>query len=152
MSDIKQRKSGIELLKIIAIFLIIISHTTQTLYSQPDYIKEITKPLINISIASTNIKYLLLQLVSYYGSIGNTIFFICSAWFLCNAKDFSKEKIARIFIDVFTISIIYLAIYLFTREELTIGLVVKSFLPNAYGNNWYLSCYMLFCLIYPSIN
>lgn len=152
MEKVKERKSGIELLKIIAIFLIIISHTTQTLYQKPEYINEITKPLINLSVASLDIKHIILQIVSYFGSIGNTIFFICSAWFLCNKEESNKSKLIKMFLDVLIISILYLVAFLLSSEKLTLGLIAKSFLPNAYSNNWYISCYILFCLIYPMIN
>ena len=135
-----------------AIFLIIISHITQTLYQKPEYINEITEPLINLSIASSDIRYIVLQIVSYFGSIGNTIFFICSSWFLCNKEESNKSKLAKMFLDVFIISILYLVVFLFSSEKLTMGLIAKSFLPNAFSNNWYISCYILFCFIYPVIN
>lgn len=146
------RKSGIELLKIIAILLIISSHTLQSLYQKPVYIKEIINPFINLLIPSFNIKLISLQIISYFGSIGNAIFFMCSAWFLCDKDESDKSKIIKFILDVFVISILYLFFFFLSSEQLTLRLIVRSLFPNTYSNYPYISCYILFLIIYPWIN
>ena len=77
----KTRSSNIELLKIAAIFLIIISHFSLTF----SYFQDIDH--------STNSAELFFVALSrYFGSIGNNIFFICSAWFLLDSKRNNKKK------------------------------------------------------------
>ena len=59
----RTRESGVEILKIIAIFLICISHAVQTAGDFIDY-----------ATPSLDIQMLALQVLSYTGMIGNTIF------------------------------------------------------------------------------
>ena len=88
MTDRQTRDSGIELLKIFAIFIIVIGHTVQSLtneaYTNNSYV-------IDISRATTNVKFILLQIFRYFGSWGNSIFFICSAWFLLKSKNWNNN-------------------------------------------------------------
>lgn len=57
--DIKMRESGIELLKIIALFLIIISHVVQTVSNDNTYISW-QSPVIDINHATTNVSEVIL--------------------------------------------------------------------------------------------
>lgn len=68
------RNSGIELLKLFAIFLIVISHVTQTLTSENTYISY-NAYVLNIVHATTNIQYLILVFFRHFGALGNSIFF-----------------------------------------------------------------------------
>lgn len=84
------RNSGVEILKIIAIFLIVISHVTQTLYTinpafPSDYVLE-------VKYASKNIQHLILTWFSTFGSQGNLIFLVSSAWFLLDSKKNNSKK------------------------------------------------------------
>ena len=76
----KERKSGVELLKLFAILLIIISHITQTLQEANPYIS-ISGYIWDFSFASMNIQGMALQFMRSFGVFGNLVFFICSAWF-----------------------------------------------------------------------
>ena len=95
------RDSGIELLKIIAIIMIVIQHVIQTLgaenlsISYQDYVLDITH-------ATTNIQHFVLICMRSLGCLGNSIFFVCSAWFLLESIYCKKAilygggKLARI--------------------------------------------------------
>ena len=79
----KSRNSGIEILKIIAIILIVISHVTQTLYSNnPIFSNEY---VLEVRYSSKNIQHLILAWFSTFGAHGNLIFFVSSA--LCFASE-----------------------------------------------------------------
>lgn len=71
------RRFGIELLKIIAMIMIVVSHVTQTLYSEN--IHYASDYVIDIKQATTSIQQLILLLFSFCGEQGNLIFFTCSA-------------------------------------------------------------------------
>ena len=66
------RFSGVEFLKIIAIFLICISHAVQTSELCIDY-----SPTLDPAI-------IVLKIFRYFGHFGNIIFIIASSYFLCN--------------------------------------------------------------------
>ena len=81
------RNSGIELVKVIAILLIVCSHVVQTLGGgNSDY-------TIDLSTATTDWVRLLITMFRYSGALGNTLFFVCSAWFLLDSKQVSGQKI-----------------------------------------------------------
>lgn len=64
--DRNARDSGIELLKILAIFLIVISHVAQTLTSENPYITY-NGYIVDISHATTNIQHLILVCFRTFG-------------------------------------------------------------------------------------
>ena len=82
----KKRNSSIELLKIIAIILIIIQH------SCPVYGNVSGGGYINIKYATTNIQQLIISILSCLGEIGNIIFIMCSSWFLLEKKFLNISK------------------------------------------------------------
>lgn len=147
----KQRLSGIELLKIIAIFLIIVSHVIQTLYTPTDLFGG--KYVFEIKYATKNIKNLLLVWFSMFGMQGNLIFFVCSAWFLLDSKVINEKKVINLLVDVWIISIFILGVFLIGNwYEIPKKLVVKSIFPTIFANNWYITMYILFYLIHLSLN
>lgn len=141
------RSSGIELLKIIAIFLVVTSHVVQTLGDS----KEIFG--LSLTDATTNVQQLILSCLRYSGALGNSIFFACSAWFLCDQKRFNAKKLLHLWLQVWTCSVLVLAMILLFGDVRVGGLnILKSFLPIIFDNNWYISCYMVFLLIAPLLN
>lgn len=152
-SEKKIRQSGIELLKIIGIFLIIVSHTVQTLRGSSDC--QITGDwILNFNQASENFSNVLLSIFQYAGAIGNAIFFISSAWFLLDSDKSNKKKMLQIVLDAFTISVIFLVVIGFTYgfSNIPKKTIIKQFIPIYFNNNWYITFYLLFCLLVPFIN
>ncbi len=94
-----QRKSGIELLKLLAMFLIVISHTVQTLRNPSSYVS-FSDYVLPLGSATSDLQELLLNMFCYFGSLGNTIFFVCSAWFLLDRKQNNKKKLLQMAADV----------------------------------------------------
>lgn len=143
----EERNSGIELVKVIAILLIICSHVVQTLGGgNSDY-------TIDLSTATTDWVRLLITMLRYSGALGNTLFFVCSAWFLLDSKQVSGQKIVSMLLDVWIISASIFAVVFFVRHgDLSLKMVVKSFFPTTFANNWYITCYLLFYPIHPTLN
>ena len=75
----KQRNSGIELLKIFSMFLIVIGHTTQTLYTENSFF--FGEYVLKIDYTKININHLILNYFFIFGPLGNLIFLISSIWF-----------------------------------------------------------------------
>ncbi len=146
----KERESGIELLKIIAIFLIVISHISQTYGSMHSGLD--SSYFIDSKIATENIQNIIILTFIFFGSIGNSIFFISTAWFLIDKKDNKKKKILQMLLEVWIISLIILSIFLLFRINITKIDILKCLLPTTLSLNWYITCYLLFYAIYPYIN
>lgn len=148
----KERESGIELYKVIAIFLIVLSHVIQTL-TEPNYVLGIGEgTFINIATATTDLNVLLLALFRICGALGNNMFFICSAWFLVNSKKMSLKKVVHMIFDVWIINMIVLIALRSMGIQLQISDTVKTFFPTTFANNWYITCYLLFYMIHPFLN
>ncbi len=152
ISEKNTRNSSIELLKIIGILLIVISHVVQTLHESNIYI-DYKDYIINLCLATKNIQYLILSMLQYSGTIGNTIFFVCSAYFLLDSKKSNKRKILQMLMDIWIISvIIFIPVYILRRGDIGIKMIIHQLFPTLFGNNWYMTCYLLFYSIYPFLN
>ncbi len=142
--SVKQRNSGIELLKIIAIIMIVVSH------SMPAYG---AKPLIVLSEATENIQQIATVIIRYFGQVGNVIFVVCSSWFLIESKrSHGGGKILVIICDCFVISVVWLIITVLLGYNVTKMEIIKQFFPVTMGNNWFIGCYILFYAIHPLLN
>lgn len=138
------RESGIELLKILGIILIVLSHVIGTL---TDYVE--------IGVASKDPTILILGILRLSGNLGNLIFFFCSAYFLVNSTKAPTQKVLRMLVDIFVISVIWWLVlanavgggYYFSLE-----IFRRVLFPTFNGNNWYLTTYIVFCFIYPVLN
>ena len=150
----KERESGIELLKLIAMGIIILFHVTQTLSTYDEALVSLwgVDYHLDLNAASSNIQQIILMLIRQ-GGLGSHIFFVCSAWFLCTSKKRTKgSKVLKILLDVWIISVVIMAIYVLTGQNITTGDIKRSLFPIMFGNNWYISCYLIIYLIYPFLN
>ena len=149
----KERNSSIEILKIIAIVLIITNHAIQTLGANGNLYVPFEGYGIDLNGVTTNIQFLIISMMRYSGIIGNTVFFVCSAWFLLDNATVSKKKILLLLADMWFISFIILVIVLIHRKgNLDESLIVKSLFPFIFGNYWYVNCYIIFYAIHPILN
>lgn len=146
------RNSSIEVLKILAVFCIIQNHVVQSLgevsifLSHSDYV-------IDLSVSSTDAVKLLLTMMRYGGTIGNSIFLICSAWYLIEDDFCDKRKVLQMVLDVWVVSIIFLIIVIILRKgNVSKALILYSLFPNTFNNNWYITCYLLLYLVHPFLN
>ncbi len=101
---------------------------------------------------TTNIQDLLLTILRYSGQFGNNIFFVCSAWFLLESKRNWGKKILRMMADVWVVSVLFLIGALLIKGQEDPHLILVSLLPTTFGNNWYLTCYILFYAMHPYLN
>ena len=146
------RNSGIELIKILAMILIVIFHVVQTLRANNPYILY-NDYVINLKVSTTNIKNFILILFSYFGILGNSLFFVCSAWFFLDSSKHDKRKWFSIYFEIWVISIIILSVTLMIRQgDISRRLFLESLFPTTFANNWYLTCYLLFYPLHPLLN
>lgn len=144
-----KRESGIELLKILSLFIIVLCHVYSTFATT-------INPISNVAffdeLTFTSLEYFIYQIFITFGYIGNMIFFACSAWFLADSKHNKIEKIINIWLNVLIISVIFLLIYCLLGYETDKELLFKCLLPISNENNWYITAYIMFYAIYPFIN
>ncbi|MCQ3034720.1 MAG: acyltransferase [Bacilli bacterium] len=150
----KERLSGIELLKILAVVLIIVSHVVQTLSTWRGNVIGYSDYYINVRTPSSDPIRVILTLLRYAGSLGNYIFLCCSFWFLVDKNTTNTKKILRIVLDVFTISVLWLCGMLigYGPDKLSSQDIIKSLLPLSHANNWFITMYVIFVFISPLLN
>ena len=147
-----ERNSGIEAIKVMAILIIIINHTFQTFESGSQYTAS-QDYVLKLTTATTSIQQIICTILRYGGSLGNNIFFVCSAWFLLDSKRADKKKWISMFSDIWFISLFILgAASLSGSCRLSTKIVIKSLFPVTMENNWYMTCYLLFYPIHPALN
>lgn len=140
------RCSNIELLKVIGILLIILSH------SMPDGNPEFQKGAINIYSATKDIQLTIAFFIKNLGQIGNHIFIISSAWFLLESKAIKKSKVAGIVGDCFTISTGMLVSFLLLGYRFNSDYIKLHFFPIKNNNYWFIDCYILLYILHPVLN
>lgn len=146
------RNSGIELLKIIAIILIVISHIVYTLKTVNPYISY-NGYVVDLSVATNDIWKFILAVFSYFGALGNSIFFICSAWFLLRSSKYNKQKWFFMLCEIWFVSMfIFVVMFIIRKGNISGEIFLSSIMPTTFASNWYLTCYLLFWPIHPLLN
>jgi surface polysaccharide O-acyltransferase-like enzyme len=140
------RHEGIDVLRVIAIFMIVISH------SLPRYGNHSNPGYIDFAQAQRNLPYFVCATFFYFGQIGNCIFIICSSWFLADDDEIKYKKVVHLISDTFCISVLWLLVIWLCKFNLSITDLVKSFFPITFGYNWFVGCYILFYLLHKVIN
>lgn len=139
-----KRNSSVELLKIISIFMIIISHSTQTVGTTEDILGNVMIYAIDYGRTSTDIGRVLLIMFRHFGAIGNAMFMVCSSWFLIEMNHVNMQKLLNMILNVWCISVIMCGLYVGVggvRPDIV--LIIKSMLPTFFNNNWYITCYLI---------
>ncbi len=142
-----ERNSSIELLKIIAIIMIVISHSIPSTNYMP--YSEIS---LNLQVSSANMQNILFTLLSHFGQIGNAIFIVCSSYFLIDKKNVKVKKIRDIIVDTIMISLFCLVIGILLKFKPTVVEIQQQLFPILNNNNWFIGCYLLFYIIHPFLN
>lgn len=145
-----RRESGIELLKVLAVLIIVLCHTSISMTF--DSTLSTAEWYYDVNTLPNSASKIVLTLYSYCGYIGNSIFFVCSAWFLLDQKQNRKRKILKMESDVWIISVVYLAVFLLSGVRFRGSTMLRSLLPTTFNNNWFVTAYMLFYFIYPGLN
>lgn len=142
----KQRNSSIELLRIIAMLMILCNH----------YIVQ-SDVFVGTNIPPFSLKLYILLLLRCLGKLGVMIFFTISAWYLCMEKEPTMKKaLKRVWIlerEVLFYSLgLLIVCYIFARQYVTKPKIIYSIFPTISGREWwYVTAYVIFLLICPAL-
>lgn len=140
------RKSNYELLKIIAIVIIIISHTV------PFYGDRFSESYIDLNCANTNLQITTLSFFRHFGQLGNAIFIIASDYFLLESRKVKIRKVACIILSTLLISNIILVIYVACGIKLNYSEILSSIFPIFRKQYWFITCYLIIYILHPILN
>ena len=147
----KNRNSSFELLKIIAIFFICLSSSLPYGAMYQGGYEGVYVNLNSVSDVTTAEGGVLLTLFRWLGQVGDTLFLMCSAWFLSNSKKAKSSKYLKLVLDSFVISIIgFFIASLFITPS--VKEILRSIFPIMFENNWFVGCYIIYYVIHPLLN
>lgn len=145
------RDSGIEFLKIGAMLAIVTYHVIFTLSTKNELLSY-SGYVVQLGMATASIRDLFLDWLGYLGSFGNTLFFVCSAWFLLGSTRVKVRKCFGMICDNWVVSVGIMLVAVAMGVSVPKAFIARSFLPTMLGNNWYVTCYLLFYAIHPVLN
>lgn len=135
----KKRLANIELLRILAMVLIVANHFTGHGLKLMDY--EFDNPC---SIFN--------WLVRGIGYMGTNLFILISAYFLCKSNFKSKGLLLLWAQTLFYSVILYLITYILGWHSLDIKGVALSFIPLISSQYWFVTCYAALYILSPFLN
>ena len=134
----KSRQSGAELLRIVAMLLIMFHHFA--IHGGVEY--------NNFSINNA-----WLNVIDFGGKIGVNIFVLITGFYSCNSS-FSIKKIIKILFatEFYSLSLMIVSVAI-GAQEMRIMLLVRGLFPLIFGNGyWFISCYIIMYIISPILN
>ena len=146
----KKRTSNIELLKVIAMIIIVLAHNTPVANNVK--LRGELEFLIDGNLATANWQELIVDIGIYFSQFAVCIFFVCSVWFLVDSKAVKPRKILYMWVDLFFFSVVYAVVIKIIYPEMTWETFIKSFFPFSTNETWYISCYVLLYAIHPLLN
>lgn len=134
---LKKRDSNIELLRIIAMVMIVAHHFSVHGNFQPD--------------STTFINNIWLEILFSGGKIGVNIFIMISGYYLIDSQKIKINKILKMLFQMLFYSLIIFTLFvLFDLEPFSVKSLFNHFL--CYPLWWFASCYLALYLIHPYIN
>ncbi len=144
------RNSNVELLRIIAMFCIVLNHFPwpwQQLYSETAFVSHLFIRIITPT-------------ASLLGGLGDCLFFFISVWYLCEEKPDLKKSLRRAWIlerellfwsfTMFGVTLVVLRMHLINLPKKDFLLfTMKSVFPTITNHWWYPTSYILFLAMLP---
>jgi len=136
--ELKNRNSSIELLRILLMIMIILSH-----YSFHG----------NFTIQELPFSFnKILLYLSVLGNLGVVIFVLISGYFL-STKEFKLTKLFKIIFEITSYSLmIYLIFVILGKVPFSLTYLKKALLPTIYDEYWFATTYVILYLLSPFIN
>ena len=137
------RNSSIELLRIIAMLMILMYH----------FIIQNGFPIGNLP---TTMKIFFRFFMASGGKVGVVIFFSISAWFFLDKEQTIKSSLKRVWImerELLFWSLTLMAFYLiFDCADINVRIIVKSIAPLTMSLWWYATAYAIFLVLLPFLS
>ena len=138
IGDNFNRLTNIELLRIVAMFLIVSYHI-----------------VFHLGITGGNVNNIynksLLNFLMFNGKLGVNIFMIISGYFLINSN-FKAHKILKLFINTSICSFTIFLLMNFSNDTLSINDFIKSIFPIFFNTYWFMTSYFVIYLLINYIN
>ena len=131
-----KRNSTYELLRIIAMFMIVINHFA--MFIQPDF-------------SNFKLNYFFNYLFQTGGKFGVNLFMLITGYFLCEST-FRKEKLIGLLLKCSVFSIGCYGVYAVVTRLLSVKSLISSAFPCITNEYWFITAYIGVYLLCPYIN
>lgn len=147
ISSSKVRNSSVELLRIIAMIIIIMHH-----FGVHGVFHVLDKSHNILIVDNLSWQIIFTQIVSWGGDVGNSIFILITGYFMIN-KNVNYKKIILLFFSIFLYSWVIEILYFGLLDmPYFVKMIIRESIPIYFGNNWFVSCYIVFSFFIPFIN
>lgn len=135
----KYRNSNIEILRIISILFIVISHYT------------VHNGISNASL-DFGINRYLLEIMTL-GNIGTVLFVLITGYYMVNSKKIKLSKLINLWLQIWMYSFVIYTILCFTGQtDFSIKSLIKCLLPIAFDQYWFATVYVILYIFHPFLN
>ncbi len=140
----ESRNSSLELLRIIAMFLIVLHHFVM-------YGVGLSNPITSLT-DNNSINMIAAQFMVIGGKIGVSIFVLITGYFSIKTK-YKMSKLFHLYIQLWSYSvIIFLLFVVFMHVKIDLINFCTSFLPVVFQQWWFLTVFIFLMIISPFIN
>lgn len=139
----KVRQSNFELLRIIAMLLIVLHHSMVhgTLRTSGKLVLDTGNP----------ITFAIYNFLAFGGKVGVYIFVLITGYFMINSK-ISIKKIVKLWLPIFFWAVTITLSYELVTSNFSIGEVVRSVFPIFFNQYWFMTVYFFMYLLIPLMN
>lgn len=130
-----ERESNFELLRIVAMFLVVLYHASGR-----------ARGLAEDQGLSPNPFFF--QLCAFSGDLGNSLFILISGYFL-SGRPFSARRVLRVWTQTLFWSALLTALALAMGRPFSVGEVWRALTPVTSISYWFITCYLAFCFFQP---
>ena len=139
----KQRNSAVELLRILCILMVIAGHY---------YAHGIAYAMAPFTPENYSLRILAMQLISFGADIANDLFVIITGYYMISSI-MKGKRIVKLFAEMLFYAWGILLVFHLTGLKTLSGEALKeAMLPFWSGENWFVTCYLLLCLVVPFLN
>ena len=142
--DKKTRNSSIELLRTLAILMVIANHFCT---------HGIIIPHKAFSNDQASWQVILAYIVSYGGDLANNVFILITGYYMASVKKQNYRRMIRLLFDMCFYSwIIMFLFYLLHLQAFDKDYFIRGLFPFWRGLNWFVCCYLVLLFFVPYIN
>lgn len=135
----KARNSNIEMLRILAMLLILAHHFA------------VHGVLLSADYSQATAQLFFTQILVSGGKMGVDIFIVITGYFLCKS-DFKLRRITPVILATWTYSVIFMVLHALHTHSLSFWGAMMSLFPVQYAQYWFVSAYILLVILSPLLN
>lgn len=138
----KSRQSNFELLRLLAIFFIVVSHFSfHGYYLDPNRYEWINNPINRIILKSLNL-----------GNLGVDLFVLLCGYFSVSNESVNYHRLVKLELSVLFYTIGIYSIHILSGGKFVLKEMITTIFPTCFGAYWFFTVYLILVFFSPFIN